>query len=131
MEGNTAPYMQDAYARIKSIERKAEGKGVDIAGDLAGIDKLNLSEPGEISLAKHLVRYGKTIQEAAAEYRPNYLTSYLYDLAQKFSTFYSACPVLTAEADKRPGRILLCRLTEITICHGLREILGIEVVEKM
>ena len=131
MEGNTAPYMQYAYARIKSIERKAESKDVDIETELAGVEQLNLSEPAEIDLAKHLIRYGEAIEGAVADYRPNYLTSYLYELAQKFSAFYTNCPVLQAEADKRPTRLVLCDLTAKTIRHGLSELLGIEVVEQM
>ncbi|MBN2590358.1 MAG: arginine--tRNA ligase [Sedimentisphaerales bacterium] len=131
MEGNTAPYMQYAYARIKSIERKAESKGVDIATELGSISTLNLSEPTELELAKHLMRYGEAIQYAVSDFKPNYLTAYLYELAQKFSTFYTSCPVLIAEPDQRPTRLLLCDLTARTIKHGLTELLGIDVVEQM
>jgi len=140
MDGNTAPYMQYAYARIKSIERKAESKNVDIEAELADLKKeienrkskiVNLNEPAELDLAKHLVRYGEAIQSAAADYRPNYLTAYLYELAQKFSAFYTNCPVLVAGPDKRPTRLLLCDLTARTIRHGLHELLGINVVEQM
>jgi arginyl-tRNA synthetase len=131
MEGNTAPYMQYAYARIKSIERKAVSRDMDIATELAGVKKLDLSEPSELDLAKHLIRYGEAVEAAAGDYRPNYLTSYLYDLAQKFSGFYANCPVLDASADKRPTRLLLCDLTARTIEHGLHNLLGIEVIEQM
>jgi len=131
MDGNTAPYMQYAYARIKSIERKAQTKQVPIEEELASVKKLSLSEPAEVDLAKHLIRYGEAVEAAAADYRPNYLTSYLYDLAQKFSAFYTNCPVLDAGPDKRPTRLLLCDLTARTIRHGLSELLGIEVVEQM
>ncbi len=131
MDGNTAPYMQYAYARIKSIERKAAGKDVDIAKELDGIAALPLAEPAEKDLAKLLVRYDQAIAAAMAECRPNYLTGYLYDLAQAFSRFYTACPVLTAEPQHRPARLLLCDLTARTIRHGLSELLGIEVVEQM
>jgi arginyl-tRNA synthetase len=131
MDGNTAPYMQYAYARIKSIERKAQSKDVDIEDELAGLDALSLTEAAELDLAKYLVRYGEAIQAAAADYRPNYLTGYLYELAQKFSAFYTNCPVLKAGPDKRPTRLLLCDLTAKTIRHGLSELLGIEVVEQM
>jgi arginyl-tRNA synthetase len=131
MDGNTAPYMQYAYARIKSIERKAQSKDVDIETELAGVKSLSLTEPAELDLAKHLIRYCEAIQSAAADYRPNYLTAYLYELAQKFSAFYTNCPVLVAGPDKRPTRLLLCDLTARTIKHGLHELLGIEVVEQM
>ncbi len=131
MEGNTAPYMQYAYARIKSIERKAGDKKVDVKQDIANIKNLNLTETSEIGLAKHLIRYGEAISSSAGDYRPNYLTAYLYDLAQKFSSFYNDCPVLDASPDKRPTRLLLCDLTAKTIEHGLHNLLGIEVIEQM
>jgi arginyl-tRNA synthetase len=131
MEGNTAPYMQYAYARIRSIERKAQTRNVDIETELTGIKALNINEPSEVDLAKHLIRYGEAVQAAAADYRPNYLTSYLYDLAQKFNGFYTNCPVLDAGPDKRPTRLLLCDLTARTIEHGLHNLLGIEVIEQM
>ncbi len=131
MDGNTAPYMQYAYARIKSIERKGGDRGVSIEEELAGVKELNLTEPDEVALAKHLMRYGEAVQSAVSDYRPNYLTSYLYDLAQKFSGFYTNCPVLDAERDKRPSRLLLCDLTARTIRHGLKDLLGIEVIEQM
>jgi arginyl-tRNA synthetase len=131
MEGNTAPYMQYAYARVRSIERKAQTRRLPIEAELAGVKELNLSEPAELDLAKHLIRYGEAIEAAAIDYRPNYLTSYLYELAQKFSVFYTNCPVLDAGPDKRPTRLLLCDLTARTIKHGLSELLGIEVVEQM
>ena len=131
MDGNTAPYMQYAYARVKSIERKAAKKDVDIESELAGIKDLNLTEPAELDLAKHLIRYGEIIESALADCRPNYLTQYLYELAQKFSAFYNACPVLAADKATRPTRLLLCDLTARTIKHGLSELLGIRVVGQM
>jgi len=131
MDGNTAPYMQYAYARIKSIERKAQSKDLDIEAELEGVETISLVEQSEVDLAKHLIRYGEAIQAAAADYRPNYLTMYLYELAQKFNAFYTNCPVLGADPDQRPTRLLLCDLTARTIRHGLHELLGIEVVEQM
>jgi arginyl-tRNA synthetase len=131
MDGNTAPYMQYAYARIKSIERKAQTKQIPIENELVRLKTLSLSEPDELDLAKHLIRYGEAIEAAASDYRPNYLTAYLYELAQKFSVFYTNCPVLDAGPDKRPTRLLLCDLTARTIRHGLSTLLGIEVVEQM
>ena len=130
MEGNTAPYMQYAYARIKSIERKAEGK-VHIESELAGVTTLNFTDDAEKDLAKMLIRYDQAITIAANECRPNYLTAYLYDLAQSFSRFYNACPVLKADAAQQPVRLLLCDLTARTIRHGLETLLGIQVVDQM
>ncbi|MCX5638112.1 MAG: arginine--tRNA ligase [Planctomycetota bacterium] len=118
MDGNTAPYMQYAYARIKSIGRKARERGIDVERELAGMKVVSLTEPSELNLGKHLIRYGEAIQAAIADYRPNYLTAYLYELAQKFSAFYTECPVLDAGPDKRPTRLLLCDLTARTIEPG-------------
>ena len=131
MEGNTAPYMQYAYARIKSIERKAAKKEMDIQNELADVQQLTFTEEAEKELAKMLIRYDQAIAIAAEECRPNYLTSYLYDLAQAFSRFYNTCPVLKASPAQRPVRLLLCDLTARTIKHGLTELLGIEVVKQM
>jgi len=131
MEGNTAPYMQYAYARIKSIERKTGATDEEREKELREIKNLNLTDPAEIDLAKHLIRYGEAIEAAVADYRPNYLTTYLFELAQKFSVFYTNCPVLKAAGDKRPTRLLLCDLTAETIKHGLENLLGIQVVEQM
>jgi arginyl-tRNA synthetase len=131
MEGNTAPYMQYAYARVQSIRRKGEQRGIEVNKELADLKIVSLTEPSELDLAKHLIRYGEAVEAAVADYRPNYLTSYLYDLAQKFSVFYTNCPVLDAGPDKRPTRLLLCDLTAGIIEHGLHNLLGIEVIEQM
>jgi arginyl-tRNA synthetase len=131
MEGNTAPYMQYAYARIKSIERKAAGKDVDIEKELSNITGLPFTDEAEKDLAKILIRYDQAIDAAAAECRPNFLTGYLYDLAQSFSRFYNACPVLQADPQHRPLRLLLCDLTARTIEHGMDHLLGIKVLKQM
>jgi len=131
MEGNTAPYMQYAYARIKSIQRKAVSKNIDYQNELDSLKTPNLTEPEELTLAKHLLRYAEIIETATADFKPNVITAYLYELAQKFSTFYNACPVLIAPPDKRPTRLLLCDLTARTTRHGLSELLGIDVIEQM
>ncbi|MEN6309347.1 MAG: arginine--tRNA ligase [Anaerohalosphaeraceae bacterium] len=131
MDGNTAPYMQYAYARIKSIERKAQGKDVDVRAELSSIAQMTLTDPAEIDLAKHLIRYGQSIQNAATECRPNYLTNYLYELSGAFSRFYNTCPVLQTEGATRAARLLLCDLTARTIRHGMTELLGIDVPEQM
>ena len=131
MEGNTAPYMQYAYARVKSINRKGKERGIDVEKEIADLKAVSLAESSELDLAKHLIRYGEAVEAALADYRPNYLTSYLYDLAQKFSVFYTNCPVLDAGPDNRPTRLLLCDLTARTIRHGLHNLLGIDVIEQM
>ena len=131
MEGNTAPYMQYAFARVNSIERKACDKNINVSEELASIEQVFLNEAYELDLAKHLLKYSEAIKASAADYRPNYLTNYLYELAQKFSSFYTNCPVLIAEPQSRPSRLLLCRLTAQTLSHGLEKILRIKVPQQM
>ena len=125
LTGNTAPYLQYAYTRIQSIFRKAEGSE-------AGSRKpeLKLAAPEEISLAKHLLNFGLTLEAVAEEYRPNFLCIYLYDLAGKFTAFYENCPVLKADEETRASRLVLCNLTARVLKQGL-DVLGIEVVEQM
>ncbi len=131
MDGNTAPYMQYAYARIKSIGRKGEEKGIDVDKELKGIKDIYLNEPTEFELAKQLIRYSEAFNSAIADFKPNFLTAYLYELAQKFSAFYNACPVLDADSKIRPSRLLLCDLTAKIIRHGLENLLGIKTIERM
>ena len=128
MEGNTAPYMQYAYARVQSIVRKGD---INLEDELAHITNLAFSDDAEKDLAKMLIRYDQAIFIAAEECRPNYLTGYLYELSQVFSRFYNACPVLKADAKQRPLRLLLCDLTARTIKHGMSQLLGIDVLEQM
>ena len=124
--GNTAPYLQYAYARIKSIFRKAE------ANPEPGTQnpEPTLSAPEEIALAKHLLNFGLTLEAAEEEYRPNFICNYLYDLAGKFTGFYENCPVLKAEPATRNSRLALCELTARVLKQGLN-VLGIEVAEQM
>jgi len=135
MEGNTAPYMQYAYARVKSIGRKATKNDPAAAAylslEIANIQKVVLTEPAEIELAKILCRYDEAIYSAAYDLRPNFLTAYLYDLAGKFSIFYTQCKVIGADPKNRPTRLLLCDLTAKIIAHGFNDLLGIKVVEQM
>ena len=127
MEGNTAPYMQYAYARVRSIFRKG---GVN-EDDLLGRDHpVELTEPDELALAKLLLRFGEVIETVARDLRPHLLTNYLFDLAQAFSGFYTNCPVLKAEPLARTSRLLLCCQTARTIQCGLG-LLGIETIEQM
>ncbi|MEO6434838.1 MAG: arginine--tRNA ligase, partial [Tepidisphaeraceae bacterium] len=91
LDGNTAPYLQYAYARIRSIFRKS---GLEISGFKFEIS--DLLTPEEIALAKHLLNFGLVLEAAAEEYRPNFICNYLYDLAGRFTGFYENCPVLKA-----------------------------------
>ena len=123
LQGNTAPYLVYAYARIKSIFRKAEGRMQNA--------EIKLVAPEELALAKQLLNFGITLEAVAEELRPNYLCNYLFELAGKFTSFYENCPVLKAEDETtRNSRLALCDLTARVLKQGL-ETLGIEVVEQM
>ena len=128
MNGNTATYMQYAYARVRSIFARG---GVDAAALRQGGGALLLVEPAERALAVELLRFGEALEMAVADYRPNQLTACLFDLANRYSAFFEQCPVLKAPtAELRTSRLLLCDLTARTIGLGLH-LLGIDVVEKM
>ena len=122
LNGNTAPYLQYAYARIQSIFRKAKSEKRKA--------EIILAAPEEIALAKHLLNFGLTLEAVAEEYRPNFLCNYLLELAGKFTSFYENCPVLKADPAVRDSRLALCDLTGRVLKQGL-EILGIEVLEQM
>lgn len=126
LQGNTAPYLQYAYARIRSIFRKSV-QGAEIK-DLTSVQ---LTAVEELALAKHLLNFGLTLEAVAEELRPNYLCNYLFELAGKFTSFYENCPVLKADDEAtRNSRLTLCALTARVLKQGLAT-LGIEVVEQM
>ena len=128
MNGNTATYMQYAYARVRNIFAKGN---IDVEQLRASGAAIALGTPAERALALELLRFGDALSMAMTDYRPNQLTAYLFDLANSFSTFYEKCPVLKAETPElRDSRLLLSDLTARTICNGL-ELLGIGVEEKM
>ncbi len=128
MTGNTATYMQYAYARVRSIF--ARGK-IDVDLLTASTASIVLASPAERALGRELLRYAEALERAMLEYRPNQHTAYLFELAKRYSTFFEQCPVLRAENDGlRRSRLLLCLLTARTIEKGLG-LLGIAVVEKM
>jgi arginyl-tRNA synthetase len=125
LQGNTAPYLQYAYARIKSIFRKSETSNIEHR-----TSNIELKAEEEIALAKHLLNFGLTLEAVAEEYRPNFLCNYLFELAGKFTSFYENCPVLKADEAVRDSRLALCDLTARVLKQGL-DVLGIEVVEQM
>ena len=126
LSGNTAPYLQYAYARIQSIFRKAEGTS-NIQHSTSNIE---LAAPEELALAKHLLNFGLTLEAAADEYRPNFICNYLYELAGHFTRFYENCPVLKAEPAVRASRLALCDLTARVLQQGLA-VLGIQTLPAM
>jgi len=123
-EGNTAPYLQYAHARICSIFRRA---GLERRSDP---EALLLGEPEERALALRLLAFESAVLETAERCAPHRLCTYLFDLAQDFTAFYEACPVLRAEGPVRAGRLALCDVTARTIERGLG-LLGIDAPERM
>jgi len=126
LDGNTAPYLLYAYTRTQSLARKASESGV-IASEASG---LRLSAPEEIVLAKHLLNFGLVPEAVAAEYRPNFLCNYLYELAGFLSRFWESCPVLKSAEPERSSRLMLNRLTSAVLKQGL-EVLGLETTDQM
>ena len=125
-QGNTAPYLQNAYVRIRSIFRKlVEAGSVWDSGA-----PIVLGEPAEEQLGKKLLQFGEVVLQVLSDYRPNLLANYLYELANTFHGFYEACPVIKADPSVRPSRLELCDLTERILRVGLG-LLGIEVPERM
>jgi len=127
LQGNTAPYLQYAYARIRSIFRKA-GQGASSPEHRTS--NVELNAPEELALARHLLNFGLALEAVADDYRPNFLCNYLYELAGYFSGFFEACPVLKSEEPTRTSRLMLCDVTSRVLKQGL-EVLGIEVLEQM
>ena len=123
LQGNTAPYLQNAYVRIRSIFRKA--------GEVAPkIEKFVLNEAAERTLAKRLCQFAEIVPQVLNDFRPNILANYLFELANSFHAFYEACPVLKSDEPVRSSRLALCDLAARVLQRGL-DLLGIKVPEKM
>ncbi len=124
-DGNTAPYLQYAHARICSIFRRAGVERSAVRG--AAID---LEAPQERALAQRLLAYPTAIDDTMATYSPHKLCTYLFDLAQDFTAFYEHCPVLKADEPTRTSRLAICDVTARTLEHGLG-LLGIDAPQAM
>ncbi|HHV6871737.1 TPA: arginine--tRNA ligase [Haemophilus influenzae] len=125
-EGNTAPYMQYAYTRIRSIFNKTN---INSTALLAA--PLTIKDDKERTLAIKLLQFEEAVQTVGKEGTPHVLCAYLYELAGIFSSFYEHCPILNAEDEAvKLSRLKLALLTEKTLKQGL-ELLGIKTVEKM
>ena len=138
LQGNTAPYLQNAYVRIRSIFRKAGESPVitpqsgvrEQPGGRRVATTLALTNPAEINLAKRLSQFAEIVPQVLNDFRPNILANYLFEVANGFHTFYEACPVLKSEEPARSSRLALCDLTGRVLHRGL-DLLGIKVPEKM
>lgn len=124
LHGDTAPYLQNSYVRIRSIFRKLDGPFDAAACEIV------LAENEETHLARLLVRFGEVLPTILEDFRPNVLANYLLDLARAFHSFYEACPVLKADEPARGSRLALCELTARTLRQGL-DLLGIKVPDRM
>lgn len=123
LSGDTAPYLQNSYVRVRSIFRKIDGQFV-------APQSITLTEDAEIHLARLLVRYAEVVPSTLDDCRPNLLAAYLYDLARAFHSFYEACPVLKSEGSVRESRLALCELTARVLKQGMG-LFGIEMPERM
>ena len=123
-DGNTAPYLQYAHARIRSILRNAESE--------PDAEAMRLGHPQERALALALLGYDAAVWDTIDKLAPHRLCTYLFDLAQTFTAFYDACPVLRGdvEPEARDSRLVLCALTARVLAHGL-DLLGITAPERM
>ncbi|MEO6953974.1 MAG: arginine--tRNA ligase [Polyangia bacterium] len=126
LTGNTAPYLQYAYARMQSILRKAEAEHGARPGSLGDV----ALGPAERRLLVELHFYDQAVEEVGRTARPHVLSDYLFNVASAFSTFYAETPVLKAEARERTARLALCDLTARTLRHGL-DLLGIQTLDRM
>jgi arginyl-tRNA synthetase len=126
-DGNTAPYMMYAHARIRSILRKA---GVTDAGPTADVAAVSVEAPEERALALELLQFPGAVDRAAESLQPHRVCTHLYEVATAFSGFYEKCPVLKADEPARSARLALCRLTARVLARGL-DLLGIAAPEQM
>jgi len=124
LQGDTAPYLQYSYVRVRSIFRKLDGQmNIDPSA-------LSIEADAEVHLARMLVRFGETVPILLDDFRPNLLANYLLELAKAFHSFFEACPVLKSDGDTQNTRLALCELTSQVLEKGLG-LLGIEVPERM
>lgn len=124
LQGDTAPYLQYSYVRVRSIFRKLE------EGTTLDAENLNIDADAEVNLARMLVRFGEVVPSLLDDFRPNLLANYLLDLAKAFHSFFEACPVLKSGGTTQNTRLVLCELTSRVLEKGLG-LLGIEVPERM
>jgi arginyl-tRNA synthetase len=126
LQGNTAPYLQYSYVRIRSIFRKGADAGIALQ---SGVDFI-LTEDAELTLAKKLCQFGEVVPQILEDYRPNLLANYLYELASTFHSFFESCPVLKSEGATQATRLALCDTTARILAKGL-DLLGIRVPDRM
>lgn len=125
-EGNTAPYMQYAYTRVRSIFKRS---GIENMETLA--HPIVITEDKERALALTLLRFDEAISSVAKDGIPHILCNYIYELAGNFSSFYEHCPILSTEDEQiKNSRLQLAALTAKVLKQSL-DLLGIKTVDKM
>ena len=127
-DGNTAPYLQNAYVRVYGIFRKAKERGIDRKP--AAASEIRIESPHEAALANQILRLGEIVSLVGRELKPHHMCAYLYELATRFHAFFEHCPVLPLEGVTRESRLALCELTARALGLGL-DLLGIEHPEQM
>ncbi len=127
LEGNSGPYLQYAYVRTQSVLGKFKISNLKFEMNLLKIENLKLQIEEE-ELLRFLTQYPYHVENAAAEFAPNLLCNYLFELAQKFNLFYQKCKII--ESDNESFRLELTKAVGIVLQNGLH-LLGIETVEKM
>src|SRR5581483_8575064 len=128
-EGNTAPYLQYAHARIRSIFRRADEDAVTPDGSELG-GRVVLEAPEERALALNLVSFDSAPSASASNLQPHRLCTYLFEVATSLTAFYEACPGRRAEPELRTSRLARCDLSGKVLARGLN-LLGIEAPERM
>jgi len=123
LDGESGPFIQYSYARINSLLKKIKST--------AAVDDVLLTHPNELKLMQHLMNFNTVVLNAAENYKPAALCSYLYDTAKKFNSFYHDCPIGSAESESlKASRLALALSTGLVLKNGLA-LLGIPVPERM
>jgi arginyl-tRNA synthetase len=123
LQGNTAPYLINAYVRTRAIFRK-------LGSDFVLPAEATFTEAAERALALKLAQFAEAVHDVLEDHRPNTLATYLYELANAYHSFYEACPVLRSEGTMRETRLLLCEATSRVLRAGLN-LMGIKVTDRM
>ena len=123
LQGNTAPYLINAYVRTRAIFRKLDGT-------FTVPTEVTFTDPAERALALKLAQFAEATHDVLIDHRPNTLANYLYELANAYHSFYEACPVLRSEGTMRDTRLLLCETTSQVLRTGLN-LLGIQTTDRM
>ncbi|MGC9259986.1 MAG: arginine--tRNA ligase [Phycisphaerae bacterium] len=125
LEGNTGPYLQYTFARIRSIFRKA-------GAPLPPTVEISLQTPREQDLGRRILQFNDVVAAVLHDLKPHYLCTYMYELCGAFSSFYENCPVLKAATPEiRQSRLALCELAGVVLNIGWRDLLGLELLEEM